>query len=304
MTGPSLHVGTASLTGTVALSNSGNTATTEVVAGTLAVPHTLGSVKVDAGATLAGTGTVGGLSDDGTVIVGADASHPGRLTADGFVYIAAGSSLSIDIAGATPGSGYSQLVSAGSSAGSNVWGTLDVTVDPSYAPAPGTTFDVFTAPYIYGTFANAGDGAILTVGSYSFLVTYVTRPDAQFSAPTDVVLTALGAPAAPTGVVATVQTSGKGKTASKTVSLSWTAPTNTGGSAITGYLVNVYTYAKGKNGGTYTLVSSSPIDAGSGPSFTVPGSAFSSRGTYAFTVAAVNKIGTGGYSDYSNTIKY
>ncbi len=304
VTGAWLHVGTSSLTGTVTLSNSGNTAPTEVVAGTLAVSKALGSVIVDAGATLAGTGTVGSLSiqGSGTLIVGADATHPGTLTA-GSVYSAIGSTLGIDIAGETPGSGYSQLVSSGSSGGANLHGNLDVTVDPSYTPTPGTTFDVFTAPYIVGTFANAPDGAILTVGDYSFRVTYVTSAGAQYSEPTDVFLTALGAPAAPTNVVATVQKTGHGKTATQSVSLTWAAPTNDGGTAITGYLVNVYSYAKGKNPG-YTLVSSSPLDTQSTAlTFTVPDSALSG-GTYAFTVAAVNQFGTGTYSDYSNTIRY
>ncbi len=305
VTGLSLQVGTASLTGTVTLSNSSSTATTEVVAGTLAVSQALGSVTVDAGATLAGTGTVDGLTSrsSGTVIVGADASHPGTLTAEGFVYIGTGSTLGIHIAGTTPGSGYSQLVSSGSTGGANLYGNLDVTVDPSYAPTPGTTFDVFQTPWFFGAFANAPNGGILTVDGYSFLVTYVTPSGAMN--PTDVILTALGAPAAPTNVVATIQKTGHGKTATQSVVLTWSAPTNDGGTAITDYLVNVYSYGHGKGGGTYTLVSSSPLDTGSTElTFTVPDSALSGGGTYAFTVAAVNKFGPGTDSDYSNTIKY
>ena len=299
----SLFVGTTSLTGTVTLSNAGNTATTEVVAGALVVPQALGSVKVDAAATFAGTGSVPSLNNYGTVIAGADASTPGTFTVNGFAYLATGSSVDIDIAGTTPGSGYSQLVATGQYGGVDAYGSLHVSVDPSYTPAPGTTFDILTAPWIIGQFTNATDGSTLSVGGNLFLVTYVTPSGAP--GPTDVVLTALGAPDPPTNVVATVQKVGHGKTATQSVVLTWDAPANDGGAAITDYLVNVYTYGHGKGGGTYALVSSSPIATlGTELSFTVPDSDLSGGGTYAFTVAAVNDLGTGSYSDYSNAIRY
>ncbi len=296
-----LAVGAAGLSGTVTLSSTASTASTTVVAGTLDVSGTLGDVTVNAGATLEGTGTVDSIAAwGGTVIAGLDASTPGTLTATGSVYLAGPSTLKIHIVGDTPGSGYSQLVSSGDSGGANLYGNLEVTVDSSYTPTSGTTFDVFTAPWFYGAFANAPDGGILTVDDYSFRVTYVTPSGAM--GPTDVVLTARGAPAAPTNVIAAVQKSGHGKTATQQVHLTWAAPANDGAATITDYLVIVHSYAKGKNGG-YTLVTS--LDTkGTGLACDVPASAFPAGGTYAFTVAAVNEFGTGTWSDYSNVIRY
>ena len=220
-------------------------------------------------------------------------------TSTGDFYLQSGSTLAIDIAGTAD---YSKLASSGGQTNSGTGGNLEVTVDPSYAVPVGATFQVVSATYMCSTFANAPDGTVLDVGSYAFRVTYSPSPD-QYCSPTAVTLTAVGAPSAPSGVVATVQTSGHGKTATKSVTLAWTAPANDGGAAITGYKVNVYAAGHGKNGG-YTLVSSSPLPAGSGLTWTVPDSAFSGGGTYAFTVAAVNGVGTGAYSDYSNTIRY
>ena len=85
--------------------------------------------------------------------------------------------------------------------------------------------------------------------------------------------THVGTPEAPTGLTATANQS------TKRVSLSWTAPTNNGGSAITGYVV----YRTGQSSGSYTLT-------GTGTTYTTP---VLSPGSYTFTVAAVNSIGTG-----------
>ena len=73
----------------------------------------------------------------------------------------------------------------------------------------------------------------------------------------------------------------------------WTAPTNTGGSAITGYTVRVYT-------GTGATVLKTVTAAGSATSLVVTGL---TNGTgYTFTVAATNAVGTGAFSARSAVV--
>ena len=83
-----------------------------------------------------------------------------------------------------------------------------------------------------------------------------------------------GTPAAPTGVTATADQT------ADTVMLSWTAPTDTGGSVITGYTIT----QTGQAAASYTATASP---------FTTPKLA---AGDYSFTVAATNATGTGAAS--------
>ncbi|HWL37240.1 MAG TPA: Ig-like domain-containing protein [Frankiaceae bacterium] len=90
-------------------------------------------------------------------------------------------------------------------------------------------------------------------------------------------VTVIAKPGAPTGVSAAASTNGS-------ATVSWTAPANDGGSAITGYVV--------KTGAVTKQAASSP--------FVFTGLA---NGTaYAFTVAAVNAAGTGAFSTVGNTV--
>ena len=113
------------------------------------------------------------------------------------------------------------------------------------------------------------------------------------------------APGAPTNVVASVETSGRGRDSTKAVSLAWDAPADNGGAEITGYSIEVYAYQRsGRHSpGGYTLVNTIETDAQS-TSLQLPEFVFPSSGSYAFRVAATNLAGTGADSDYSNTVRY
>jgi hypothetical protein len=92
-----------------------------------------------------------------------------------------------------------------------------------------------------------------------------------------------GTPAAPTGVV--------GTRGNAQVSLTWTAPTSNGGSAITDY--KVYTY-------TGTTLVKSELTGGTALSFTVTG--LVNGKAYTFRVAALNALGEGALSIASSAV--
>ncbi|HUY61994.1 MAG TPA: IPT/TIG domain-containing protein, partial [Candidatus Dormibacteraeota bacterium] len=194
-------------TGTVVLSNANDSYTGATTAGgapgfTLDVTGTLSAsaVTVDAGATLEGTGTVAGITSGGTVHPGAS---PGVLTTSAGATLAAGGtgSLSVDITGATVGSGYSQLSAAGAATLTNA----TLAVADSYPAAYGTVFTIVAAGGISGTFANAAQSAVLTVGGRLLQVGY---------SPTAVTLTDVTNPPPPPTV--TGVTPGSGGTAGGT----------------------------------------------------------------------------------------
>src|ERR1700722_9245363 len=103
------------------------------------------------GGTLTGTGTVAGPLD---VTRGSVAPGPrGKLTVSG-AYDQEGGSLAFGIAGATPGSGFDQLL-LGASA--QFGGTLEATDEGGFAPSEGETFKVVAgATSRAGTFASFG----------------------------------------------------------------------------------------------------------------------------------------------------
>jgi hypothetical protein len=110
-----------------------------------------------------------------------------------------------------------------------------------------------------------------------------TGPDS--SASNAVVPSAPSAPGAPTGVTAT---GGNGS-----ASVSWTAPTDTGGSGLTKYTVTPFI---GSNGQTPVTVTGTPLAT----STTVSG--LTNGTTYTFTVSATNATGTGPASSPSNSV--
>lgn len=245
--------GTGSLTktgaGALALSgaDSGLTGPVSVQQGDLVLGGSLGgTVSVDSGATLAGSGTAGsmaGLSvqSGGTLSPGA-AGGAAKLTVNGAAALQAGSSYAPVLDGATAGTGYDQVTSTGA-----VSLAANVTLSPQlgFVPAAGDQFTILTGSSLSGTFNGLAQGADLTVGTTRFSVDYTT---------TSVVLTALAADGSGTmGVSPThltagstgdrltfTYTAGAGGTAGGQVDLTvpagWTAPTASNVTASTGTL--------------------------------------------------------------------
>ncbi len=134
---------------------------------TLDVTGSTGAVTVRKYCTLQGSGTVGAITSSGTVQPGLP---PGNLTTSATATLASGGtgSLAIDITGASAGSGYSQLLAAGSATLTNA--TLSIA--DSYAAPYGTVFKIVSAGSISGTFANAAQNAVLTAGGRQLQIGY------------------------------------------------------------------------------------------------------------------------------------
>jgi hypothetical protein len=145
---------------------------------------------------------------------------------------------------------------------------------------------VAQAPSSAGASATSATLTGLTNGTaYTFTVAAINAiGTGPASAQSNVVTpTAPTAPGAPTNVVATAGDS--------QASLTWTAPSSNGGSAITGYVVTPYIAG----------VAQAAIPTGStATSYTVP--SLTNGTTYTFTVAATNAIGTGSQSAQSNAV--
>jgi hypothetical protein len=129
-------------------------------------------------------------------------------------------------------------------------------------------------------------GGLTNGTSYTFTVqarnSLATGPE---SSPSNAVTPQPVAPGAPTGVSATA--------GNQAATVSWTAPSNNGGSAITGYTVNVY-----PSGATSP---SQQLSAGaSATSLSVGG--LTNGTSYTFTVQASNAVGTSPESSRSNAV--
>jgi fibronectin-binding autotransporter adhesin len=165
-----------------------------VSGGILQVSNTAGSatgtgtVTVAAGATLQGTGFVGGpVLNNGSVAPGASA---GILTIQNSYTQSANGKLDIEIGGLTPGTQYDRLVVTSNLA---LAGTLEVSLTGSFTPLAIDSFSISSAGGgISGAFANVANGQRLTTidGLGSFLVHY--GAGSAFD-PKDIVLSAFQA---------------------------------------------------------------------------------------------------------------
>ncbi len=146
-----------------------------------------GNVTIQTGgANLEGSGSVTGSvtssAGGGAVEVtpGTTAPSPGTFTVAGNVNLSAvTSALNIDIAGTTPGSGYSQLVVSGGGSTVNVTGA-SLNVTQSVMPPAGTSFDILVnngGSPITGTFSVSGtsvpEGGTFAVDGSIYKITYV-----------------------------------------------------------------------------------------------------------------------------------
>ncbi|MBX7106065.1 MAG: autotransporter-associated beta strand repeat-containing protein [Gemmataceae bacterium] len=171
--------------------NSSFTGSTLVSNGSLIVNGSLTGtldVTVSKGATLGGTGTIAKpINIDGTLSPGV--AGPGAVTL-GNTAFSAGAVLSLNLNGATAGTGHDQVVVNGTV---NLTGaTLAGTIGGGFNPAPGTVLTVIDnngSDPVIGTFAGIAEGASTIVGGQSYSVSYVGGTG------NDVTLTRLATPA-------------------------------------------------------------------------------------------------------------
>ena len=218
-------------TGTLTLTaNNTYTGTTDVRGGALMVTNVpvkqvgsgtgSGSVFVESGAWLGGTGTIGGNVTVGggpgfspppaAIIVGAGSrfsmaagtltpgvAGPGVLTINGGVSFTSSGMLEVDIAGANPGTGYDQVKVGGSL---TLAGSLTFNPNAGVTLTKGETFYIFdltsTAGKVNGTFENAGTGGTFTDAAGDvYAINYAaTDPADGDGVANDVSLTVLGVP--------------------------------------------------------------------------------------------------------------
>ncbi len=122
--------------------------------------------------TLSGSGTVGSVVSTGGTVAPADG--PSVLSTGSFS-LNSTSTYSVNLDGASPGNGttgYDQVVASGAV---SLGGALSVAVGGGYTPAPGDQLTIIqnnSGSPVSGTFAGLPEGAALTVGSYTFRITY------------------------------------------------------------------------------------------------------------------------------------
>jgi fibronectin-binding autotransporter adhesin len=124
-----------------------------------------GTVTVQSGGVLKGSGTVGSLITNGGKV--APGNSPGTLHAAS-LSLNASTTFEEEIAGATAGSQYDQVVSTGAV---NL-GNAVLSIVPSYTPASGQVFTIITGTSITGAFNGLVDGATTTINGLKFRINY------------------------------------------------------------------------------------------------------------------------------------
>jgi autotransporter-associated beta strand protein len=147
---------------------------TTVGAGTLQVDGTqpTSPVYVIGGGRLQGSGTVGAIDLFGSASIVAPGASPGVLTSSNFNANLTGTgTLSIELNGLAPGSGYDQLNVRGSVTLTGV----DLAVARNFNSLAGSQFVLINndaSDPIVGTFVGKPEGGTFTVGGVQFLITY------------------------------------------------------------------------------------------------------------------------------------
>jgi chitodextrinase len=263
------------------------------------VPGAPTSVSATAGNAEASVSWSAPASTGGSVITGYTVtSSPGAHS----ITTADGTATSATVPGLTNGAGYTFTVVATNAAGNSGESTASATVTPKTVPGAPTAVTAtagntdasvsWTAPSSNGsaitgyTVTSSPEGVIATTtGAASVTVTGLTNgtaytftvaaTNAVGESPASAASTAVtpstpSAPGAPTGVTATA--------GDAEALVSWTAPTDNGGSIITGYTVISYPGAV-----------SFAVANGAARSVTVTG--LTNGTTYTFTVVATNAVG-------------
>ena len=151
-----------------------------------------------------------------------------------------------------------------------------------YSSNSGSSWSTFAD----GTSSSTGATVTGLVNSTSYLFRVsATNAAGTGSTTTSSSVTPIGAPGAPTSVAGTASNA--------QVALTWTAPTATGGAAISDYVVQYSSDA----GGTWSTFADGTSATASA---TVTG--LTNSTSYIFHVAAVNSVGTGSYSTSSSAI--
>lgn len=117
------------------------------------------------GGKLKGTGTAGNVTITNATV--APGNSPGALHVTSLAFNGT-STFEEEIAGATAGTQYDQLIASGTV---NL-GSSTLSLNPSYTPANGTVFTIVQAGTVTGTFAGLADGATVTANGLTFRVNY------------------------------------------------------------------------------------------------------------------------------------
>ena len=157
--------------------------------------HSPASTVIYAGATLGGNGFQQGnlyVLTNATLAPSQAAGLPAaRLTLGGTFSLASNALLSVNLAGAAPGSGYDQILVSGAV---TLGGNLRVTLANGLTPTLDESFtliDQTGTGTTTGTFANASGGLYTDAAGDTFLVNYAAVADGDL-VPNDVTLTYLG----------------------------------------------------------------------------------------------------------------
>ncbi|MDY6951247.1 MAG: filamentous hemagglutinin N-terminal domain-containing protein [Thermodesulfobacteriota bacterium] len=161
--------------GVLTLSHGNNTyaGATTVEAGTLNVTGTLTDsvVTVNSGATLQGTGNIGG----GVTVAAGATLTPGEgagILSTGDLALNGGATFTVELNGITVGNDYDQVDVTGAV---NLGGaTLDLAVGftPSYGPIAFTIVNNDGSDPVVNAFSNLGEGSVFTSGENHFRITY------------------------------------------------------------------------------------------------------------------------------------